>query len=397
MPSNKQLFLQHIGQTSPFPLAVEMAHADGIYMYDTNDKAYIDLISGVSVSNLGHHHPQIIAAIKAQVDKYMHLMVYGELIQSPQLQFAELLSQQLPDQLNSIYLVNSGSEAIEVAMKLAKRITGRSKIISCQNAYHGSTQGAMSIMGSERYKTAFRPLLPDIQLIEFNNFEDIQQIDHETACIIIEPIQGEAGIISPQKGYLQAIENQCKETGTLFILDEIQTGFGRSGHLFAFQKYEVNPDVICIAKAMGGGMPIGGVVSSTKNLNAFTNNPMLGHITTFGGHPVSAAAAYAHLKILVEQPEMIQNAEYKATLFKQRLENHPKVKAIRYDGFYMAVDLGQSDLVLRFLQQALQNGILSDLFLFNEQCFRISPPLTMTEAEIEKAASILLMTLDQID
>ena len=261
MPSNKQLFLQHLGQTSPAPLGIEIERAEGIYMYDKNGKAYIDLVSGVSVSNLGHHHPVVIEAIKKQVDKYMHLMVYGEIVQAPQVKFAELLCKQLPDGLDSVYLVNSGSEAIEGAMKLAKRLTGRSQIISCKNAYHGGTQGAMSIMGAETFKTAFRPLLPDTMLIEFNNFDDINKITDRTACIFVEPIQGEGGIISPKEGYLQALRDRCDAVGALLIYDEIQTGFGRTGELFAFQKYNVVPDIMCIAKAMGGGMPIGGFVN----------------------------------------------------------------------------------------------------------------------------------------
>lgn len=395
MPSNKELFLRHVGQTSPAPLGIEIDRAQGIYMYDKEGKAYIDLVSGVSVSNLGHQHPSIVKAIKNQVDKYMHLMVYGEIVQSPQVQFAQLLSEQLPESLNSIYFVNSGSEAIEGAMKLAKRLTGRSQIISCKNAYHGSTHGAMSIMGSETYKTAFRPLLPDTALIEFNKIADLKLITPNTACVIIEPIQGEAGIISPVVGYLQALRKRCDETGTLLIFDEIQTGFGRSGHLFAFQKYDVIPDILCLAKAMGGGMPIGGFVSSTDNLNAFTNHPILGHITTFGGHPVSAAAAFAHLSFLVEHPDIYKQADTKAQLFRQLIENHPLIKEIRQDGLIMAVDLDSSKLVFQFLKLALERGIMSDLFLFNEQSFRISPPLIISENEIKEACKIIIECLNK--
>ena len=396
MPSNKQLFLQHLGQTSPAPLGIEIESAQGVFMYDKEGKEYIDLVSGVSVSNLGHHHPQIIAAIKEQVDKYMHLMVYGEIVQAPQVQFAKLLIEQLPDSLNNVYLVNSGSEAIEGAMKLAKRLTGRSEIISCKNAYHGGTHGALSIMGSETFKTAFRPLLPDTKLIEFNNFEHIEKITDKTACIVIEPIQGEGGIISPAKGYLDALRKRCNETRTLLVFDEIQTGFGRSGQLFAFMKYNVVPDIMCIAKAMGGGMPIGGFVASAERMKALTYNPVLGHITTFGGHPVSSAAAYAHLKFLVDNPQTYLEGEKKADIFYQKIKNHPLVKEIRQDGFFMAVDLGNAELVSKFADLALENGIITDLFLFNKTAFRISPPLPMNEAEILQASDIIIKCLDAL-
>ncbi len=396
MPSNKQLFLQHLGQTSPSPLGIEIERAEGIYMYDKKGKAYIDLVSGVSVSNLGHHHPAVIKAIKEQVDKYMHLMVYGEIVQAPQVKFAELLCNQLPSGLDSVYLVNSGSEAIEGAMKLAKRLTGRSEIISYYNAYHGGTQGAMSIMGAETFKSAFRPLLPDTKLIEFNNFEDINKITERTACIFIEPIQGEGGIISPRKGYLQAIRERCDKTNTLLIYDEIQTGFGRTGELFAFQKYEVVPDIMCIAKAMGGGMPIGGFVTSLEKMKSLTFNPVLGHITTFGGHPVSAAAAYAHLKFLTENPDIYKDADRKAQLFYNKLIGHSLIKEIRMDGFFMAVDLDDGEKTSRMADLLLENGVVTDLFLFNKTAFRISPPLPMTDEEINSTADIIINCLDKL-
>ena len=396
MPSNKQLFLQHLGQTSPAPLGIEIERAEGIYMYDKNGKAYIDLVSGVSVSNLGHHHPVVIDAIKEQVDKYMHLMVYGEIVQAPQVKFAELLCKQLPDGLDSVYLVNSGSEAIEGAMKLAKRLTGRSQIISCKNAYHGGTQGAMSIMGSETFKTAFRPLLPDTMLIEFNNFDDINKITDRTACIFVEPIQGEGGIISPKEGYLQALRDRCDSVGALLIYDEIQTGFGRTGELFAFQKYNVVPDIMCIAKAMGGGMPIGGFVTSLEKMKSLTFNPVLGHITTFGGHPVSSAAAYAHLKFLVENPNTYKDGDRKAQLFYDRLIKHSMVKEIRKDGFFMAIDLDDGEKTSRMADLLLEHGVVTDLFLFNKTAFRISPPLPMTDEEIKSTADIIIKCLDKL-
>lgn len=397
MPSKKEIFLKHLGQTSPNPMAIEIESAEGVYMYGPDGKTYIDLVSGVSVSNLGHHHKEITEAIKEQVDKYMHLMVYGEIIQSPQLKFAELLSQQLPESLNSVYLVNSGSEAIDGAMKLAKRLSGRSEIISCKNAYHGGTHGALSIMGSEEYKTAFRPLLPDTALINFNDFDDLQLITERTACVFVEPVQGEGGIISPKNDYLKALRKRCDETATLLIFDEIQTGFGRTGKLFAFMKYDVIPDIMCIAKAMGGGMPIGGFVTSTERMKSLTFEPALGHITTFGGHPVSAAAAHAHLKYLVDHPIIIESAEAKALHFKEKLENHPLVEEIRHDGLYMAVKLKTSYAIENILDLAAKKGVISDLFLFNPTAFRISPPLIITEEEIDKACDILLECLDELE
>jgi acetylornithine/succinyldiaminopimelate/putrescine aminotransferase len=397
MPSKKEIFLKHLGQTSPNPMAIEIESAEGVYMYGPDGKKYIDLVSGVSVSNLGHHHKEITEAIKEQVDKYMHLMVYGEIIQAPQLKFAELLSQQLPESLNSVYLVNSGSEAIEGAMKLAKRITGRSQIISCKNAYHGGTHGALSIMGSEQYKTAYRPLLPDTALIEYNNIDDLQLITDKTAAVFIEPVQGEGGIVSPKNNYLDAVRKRCNETGTLLVFDEIQTGFGRTAKLFAFMKYEVIPDIMCIAKAMGGGMPIGGFVTSTERMSKLTYNPALGHITTFGGHPVSAAAAHAHLEYLVNHNELIESAEEKAVLFYSKLINHPLVEEIRYDGLYMAVKLKSKNAIENILDLAAKKGVISDLFLFDSTAFRISPPLIITKEEIEIASNILLECLDELN
>jgi len=396
MATQRELFLRHIGQTSPAPLALEMEKAEGIYMFDKSGKSYFDLISGVSVSNLGHSRPEIIEAIHQQVKKYMHLMVYGELVQEPQLHFAVLLANQLPASLQSVYLVNSGAEAIEGALKLAKRFTGRSQIISCENAYHGSTHGAMSIMGAETFKNAFRPLLPDTHLIRFNEPEDLSLITEKTACIVVEPVQGESGIYPAQQSYLQALSARCKKTGTLLIFDEIQSGFGRTGALFAFQNYGVVPDILCLAKAMGGGMPLGGFISSETIMSSLTHDPVLGHITTFGGHPVSSAAALAHLKILVDDPSIIQTVESKAALFYQLLHSHPKIKEIRYSGLLMAVDLGSTALLHQFLNEALLQGILSDFFLFNDQSFRITPPLTISETEIKKVCNLILYILNSL-
>ncbi len=385
MPSLKQLFYNHQGRTSNEPIGIEIVNSNGIYLYDKEGKEYIDLVSGVSVSNLGHKHPRIIKAIKDQLDKYSHLMVYGEFIQEPQVRFAELLAKSIPNPLDTTYFVNSGSEAIEGALKLAKRYTGRSQILAFKNAYHGSTHGAMSVMGSELFKTAYRPLLPDIGFMEYNNEDDLQKITSKTACVLVEGIQGEGGIISPKNDFLKKLRKACDKTGALLIFDEIQTGFGRTGSLFAFQKYDVIPDIFTIAKAMGGGMPIGGFVSSKKIMDTLTFKPVLGHITTFGGHPVSAAAALENLRILTENPELLNQAEEKALLFRKELTNIPAIKEIRSDGLYMAIDLGIDFPIDKIMQEMYNQGIISDLFLFYEGAFRISPPLIISEEEIIEA------------
>ena len=397
MASLKQLFYDHQGRTSDAPIGIEIVNSEGIYLYDKEGKDYIDLVSGVSVSNLGHKHPVIIKAIKDQLDKYSHLMVYGEFIQEPQVRFAELLAQNIPDPLSSTYFVNSGSEAIEGALKLAKRYTGRSEILAFNNAYHGSTHGAMSVMGSEFFKTAYRPLLPNIGFLEFNNEDDLKKITSKTACVLVEPIQGEGGIISPKNDFLKKLRAACDKTNTLLIFDEIQTGFGRTGSLFAFQKYDVIPDIFTIAKAMGGGMPIGGFVSSNEIMNTLTNNPILGHITTFGGHPVSTAAALANLKILIDQPELINTTEKKAQLFRSELKDIKAIKEIRSDGLYMAIDLGKDYDIDKLMQEMYNQGIISDLFLFYEGAFRISPPLIITEDEILEACARIKRSFDIVE
>jgi len=332
MLTERQLFYNHVAQTSDSPIALEIEKAEGIYMYDNNGKKYIDLIAGVSVSNLGHRHPNVINAIKQQLDKYMHLMVYGEYIQTPQVEFAQLLVKQLPESLNNVYFVNSGSEANEGALKLAKRYTKRSEIIAFKNAYHGSTHGVLSVLGNEYFKQSFRPLVPGVKFIEFNNENDLSQITEKTACVIVEPVQAEAGIIVPENNYLQKLRQRCNQTGTLLIFDEIQTGFGRTGKLFAFQTYNVTPDIFTIAKGMGGGMPIGAFVANKKIMSAFKDNPVLGHITTFGGHPVSAAAAKANLETLLNE-NIIDNVNKKGELFRKLLV-HNKIKSIRGVGLF---------------------------------------------------------------
>lgn len=387
MISQRQLFLQHVGQTSDFPLQLEIDRAEGIYMFDRDGKSYIDLISGVSVSNLGHLHPQVVQAVKEQSGKYMHLMVYGEYIQSPQVEYARLLSDFLPEKLNSVYFVNSGSEAIEGALKLAKRYTGRSEIVAFNNAYHGSTHGALSVMGNEEFKNAFRPLLPQVKFIQFNKEKELELITERTACVLVETVQGEAGIRVPQDNYLQKLRKRCDQVGTLLILDEIQTGFGRTGNLFGFQEFNVEPDIFTIAKGMGGGMPIGAFVSSNEIMSSFKTNPILGHITTFGGHPVSCAAALASLKVLTSQ-NIIADVKRKGELFRKKL-NHSEIKEIRGIGLFMAVELTNFDQVKKVIDIAVEKGLVTDWFLFHDSAFRIAPPLIITDQEIEKACEIL--------
>jgi acetylornithine/succinyldiaminopimelate/putrescine aminotransferase len=396
MPSLKQLFYDYQGRTSDEPIGIEITNSEGVFLYDKEGKDYIDLVSGVSVSNLGHKHPRIIKAVKDQLDKYSHLMVYGEFIQEPQVRFAELLANNIPEPLDTTYFVNSGSEAIEGALKLAKRFTGRTKIFAFKNAYHGSTHGAMSVMGSEFFKTAYRPLLPDIYFLEFNNEEDLKKIDSKTACVLVEPVQGEGGIISPEHNFLGKLRKQCDQNGALLIFDEIQTGFGRTGALFAFRKYGVTPDIFTIAKAMGGGMPIGAFVSSNKIMKSLTYNPVLGHITTFGGHPVSAAAALENLRVLLDTPELIATAETKAQRFIEKLKDIPEIKQIRHDGLYMAVDVGKEFPMNRFMNEMYRQGVISDLFLFYEGAFRISPPLTISNNEIDLACDRIIKSFQNI-
>ncbi|MBN1184738.1 MAG: aspartate aminotransferase family protein [Bacteroidales bacterium] len=390
----RQLFFQHVAQTSESPLALEFDKAEGIYLYDPSGKQYIDLISGISVSNIGHCHPDVVRAIQEQAAKYLHLMVYGEYILSPQVKLARLLADLLPEKLNSIYYLNSGSEAVEAALKLAKRVTGRSKIIACKNAYHGSTQGALSVMGNETMKQSFRPLIPGIQFIRFNEGEDLSVITDKTACVIIEPVQGEAGVRIPRTEYLNKLRKKCNETGTLLIFDEAQTGFGRTGFLFAFIKYNVVPDIMIVAKAMGGGLPLSGVIASMDLLRAFTNNPVLGHITTFGGHPLCCAASYAALKVLINE-NLISSVQEKANLFVQLLQ-HKRIKEIRNEGLMMACQLEDGQQVRKVIQNCIQKGLITDWFLFCDSALRIAPALTISNEEIIKSCKILLEAIDNL-
>ncbi len=394
MISQKQLFLQHVGQTSPSPLALEIERAEGIYLFDKSGKKYIDMVSGVSVSNLGHLNPAVVAAVQKQAETYMHLMVYGEMIQAPQVEYAKLLTDNLPENLESVYFVNSGSEANEGAIKLAKRYTGRYEVIACRNAYHGSTQSLIALMSNKQFSQAFRPLMPAVRHINFNCEADLEQINHKTACVIVEPIQGEAGIVTPTDNYLQKLRKRCNETGTLLILDEIQTGFGRTGSLFAFEKYGIIPDILTIAKAMGGGMPIGAFVSSKKIMDSLMFNPMLGHITTFGGHPVSAAAALASLRILLND-DFIEEVNRKGEFIIEKIK-HSEIKSCRGEGLYYSVELQNAEKADKFISKAVENGIISDRFLYNDTRFRISPPLTITYDELQEIADAILKTCDEI-
>ena len=392
--NQRELFYRHIAQTSPVPLDLEIVSAKDIYLYDVNGKEYIDAIAGISVSCLGHGNQAVVDAVKKQAETYMHTIVYGEYNLSPQVNLAKLLADNLPENLSSIYFVNSGTEATEGAMKLAKRFTNRQEIIACRKAYHGSTQGAASLMSEEWLTRSFRPLLPGIKHIEFNKFEDIEKIDKNTACIIIEPIQAEAGVIAPVEGYLEAIRNRCNETGTLIVFDEIQTGYGKTGHLFAFQKYEVIPDILLLGKAMGGGMPIAAFISSKEIMSSLSHDPVLGHITTFGGHPVNCAAALATLNTLLNS-KLITQVKEKEKLFHTLLV-HDEILEIRSVGLLIAIELESNIKVQKVIKRCIEEGLITDWFLFNDRCLRICPPLIITEDQIITSCKIILKAIDSI-
>ncbi len=374
--------------------ALHITRSENIYLYDNEGRQIIDLCAGVSVSNIGHSHKAVIEAVKRQVDAYMHIHVYGELVQTPQVKFAELLAKHTAPTLNSVYFVNSGSEANEGAIKLAKRYTGRYEVISFKNAYHGSTCGALSVLGDEYFKRSFRPLMPSVKFIEFNNEQMLSEISAKTACVIVEPVQAEAGVILPENDYLQRLRKRCDETGTLLIFDEVQTGFGRTGELFAFQKFEVEPDIMTIAKAMGGGMPIGAFVSSREIMNALQSKPELGHITTFGGHPVSAAAALANLQVLLSE-NYIQDANRKGEKFKKLLK-HDKIKSINQIGLLLGIELESPEMVSKFITTASNNGIITDSFLFAPNKFRVGPPLIISDEQIETVSTKIIDILQKI-
>jgi acetylornithine/succinyldiaminopimelate/putrescine aminotransferase len=384
----------HLAQTTTTPFEIDVDYADGIYIYDKRGKRYTDLISGIAVSNLGHNNLRIKEAIKNQVDQYLHVMVYGEYKQGPQHKLANLLAEVLPNKLNTTFFVNSGTEANEAALKLAKRVTGRTELVSCYKSYHGSTHGSLSVTGNEQKKYHVRPLLPGVSFMRFNNVVDLELITKKTAAVIIEPIQGDAGVRIPSFSYMKALRKRCDETGALLIFDEIQTGFGRTGKLFAFEHFDVVPDILTLAKAMGGGMPIGAFISSHEYMHQLTHNPNLGHITTFGGHPVCCVAALENLKILTEG-ELINNVEAKGRLFEEII-NHPAVVEIRRKGLFFAIEMANSNVVQDVVLKCKKRGVLSFWFLSNTESFRIAPPLIITDEEIRKAATIIHEVIDEV-
>jgi len=394
MLTQRQLFLQHNAQTSPEPLMLEFVRAKGIYIYDAQNKKHIDLIAGIGVSNVGHCHPAVVKAIQEQAETYMHLMVYGEYVQTPQVNFAKALADILPESLSCTYFLNSGTEAVEGAMKLAKRYTGRKGFIACKNAYHGSTQGAESLMESDFYSSGYGPFLPHVSFIEHNNIADLEKITSEIAAVFIEPIQGEAGIRVADLTYMQALRAKCTETGTLLIFDEIQSGFGRSGKMFAFEHYNIVPDVLLLAKGIGGGMPIGAFISSLEIMSVLSHTPILGHMTTFGGHPVCCAAGLATLRTLVDD-HIVDEVEEKGQLFKQLLQ-HPAIKAIRGKGLMLAVEFENFEINKKIIDACILDGVLSDWFLHCSNSMRIAPPLIITKEEIEEACAIILKNINLV-
>ena len=392
--TQRQLFLTHVGQTSEAPLALEIIKARGSSMWDINGKKYIDLIAGISVCNIGHCHPAVIEAIKKQIDDYMHIMVYGELIESPQVAYAKMLTDYLPTTLNSVFYTASGSEATEGAMKLAKRFTGRTQIISFQNSYHGSTQGALSVMGDEYWRNAFRPLLPGTKQLNYNSFTDLENVTEKTACVIAETVQAEAGVLVPQNNWLSALRARCTKTGTLLVLDEIQCAFGRNGTLFAFEQFDVVPDILLLGKALGGGMSLGAFIANKKMMDSLTHHPVLGHINTFGGHPVSCAAGLAALKVLLQE-SLMDTVNEKELLFLSHL-HHPSIKAVRSCGLMIAVEFDDFEFNKKVIDALIEQGIFTDWFLFAPNCLRIVPPLVITAEEIIIACDKLIRVLNNL-
>lgn len=392
--TNRQLFLQHVAQTSQAPLAIEMVRASGCKLWDADGKEYIDLIAGISVCNIGHAHPAILQAAHAQMQKHMHLMVYGELVQSTQVQFAQLLTKHLPASLNAVYFTSSGSEATEGAMKLAKKVTGRPHMLAFHNSYHGSTQGALSVMGSEYWRNAFRPLLPGITHADYGSEEALEWITEDTACVIAETIQAEAGVNEPALCWMKALREKCTATGTLLILDEIQCGFGRNGTLWAFEQYGIVPDILLLGKALGGGMPLGAFVADKNLMWQLTDQPVLGHITTFGGHPVCCATGMAAMEVLLQE-NLVAHVRQKEALFISLLE-HPLIRSVRSKGLMMAVAFESFEQNKKIIDGCIAKGLMTDWFLFASHCMRIAPPLTISEEEIRQACSIILNVLDEI-
>jgi acetylornithine/succinyldiaminopimelate/putrescine aminotransferase len=393
MDFDPSIFLNHIGQTSTTPLMIPIERAEGTCLYGPQGKRYLDLISGIGVSNIGHRHPHVVNAIKAQLDKHLHVMVFGEYIQSAPNMLAGELVKVLPRTLDCIYYVNSGTEANEGALKLAKRATGRTEIISCKGAYHGSTHGALSVSGNETKKQAFRPLLPDVRFIEFGKMEDIQLITHRSACVIMETIQGDAGVRIPTREYMKMLRLKCDEAGVLLILDEIQCGMGRTGTLFAFERFDIVPDILTVAKAFGGGLPLGAFIANKKIMSLLTHDPMLGHITTFGGNPVCCASALATLQV-IQRENLLDAVEAKGKKLEQRLQ-HTAIKSVRRVGLMFAIDFDSAERVQKIVAHALENGVILFWFLSCPASLRMAPPLTISDAEIEEAADLILEAVDK--
>ena len=392
--NNRELFLRHVGQTSEAPLCLNIVKAEGSKMWDADGKEYIDLIAGISVCNVGHRHPDVVAAIKKQADEYLHIMVYGEFVENPQVHYAKKLTDHLPEQLNSVFFTASGSEATEGAMKLAKRFTGRTSIVSFKNSYHGSTQGALSVMGSEYWQQAFRPLLPGIVQLNYNSFSDLNAINENTACVIAETIQAEAGVNMPDINWLKALREKCTSTGTLLVLDEIQCGFGRNGTLWAFEQFGITPDILLLGKALGGGMPLGAFVADKKIMDSFTHNPVLGHINTFGGHPVSCAAGLAAFNYLINE-NIVAVVKDKETLFRNLLV-HPKINKVNTAGLMIAVWFDDFETNKKIIDELIEEGVFTDWFLFASNALRIAPPLNISEAEIRLACKKIIEVLEKI-
>lgn len=392
--SQRTAFFRHVAQTSPAPLAIEVVEAKGCELWDVKGKKYLDLIAGISVCNVGHRHPAVVKAAKKQLDQYLHVLVYGEMIESPQVQYAQLLARNLPKGLDMVYFTNSGAEAVEGALKLAKRITGRTRIIGFKNSYHGSTHGALSVMGDEYWRNAFRPLLPDVLHLDYNSKAALEAINEHTACVIAETVQAEQGVNPPDRKWMKAFRKKCTETGTLLILDEIQAGFGRTGSLWAFEQYGIKPDILLLGKALGGGMPLGAFIASRKRMLELTADPVLGHITTFGGHPVCCAAGKAALEVLLKE-KLLKGVAKKEKLFRKLLK-HPKIRAVRSAGLLIAVEFDSFEATKAVIDSCIEKGLLTDWFLFASHCLRIAPPLTITEKQITKACKLILAAADTL-
>jgi acetylornithine/succinyldiaminopimelate/putrescine aminotransferase len=392
--NNRELFFKHLGQTSPAPLALEIVRAEGLFLYDVSGKKYIDAIGGISVCNTGHRHPAVVQAIHEQADRHLHLLMYGELILSPQVEYAHFLARHLPGDLQSVFFTNSGTEATEGAMKLAKRVTGRIEIAGFNYSYHGSTQGALSVIGDEHWRNAFRPLLPGISHLEYNRYEDLDRITEKTACVIAETVQAEKGVIKPLKEWMMALRKKCDDTGALLVLDEIQTGFGRTGTFWGFEQYDIIPDILLFGKALGGGLPLGAFISSKTLMDSFTLQPVLGHITTFGGHPLSCAAGLAAMKVLLNE-NLVSQVPGKEKVF-QKLLLHPSIKSVRTAGLLIALEFENFEMNKRVIDACITEGLLMDWFLFASHCLRLAPPLTVSNSEIEEICRIILYCIKKL-